>query len=297
MWVSDSSDDNLYAYNLGFISEATALSSNQIRLSWNAIAGANIYRVYRSTQANGVYTALTPVTGTTITDSGLSSSTKYYYQIAACTLNNNADSAGNSCSNRNAPYAKASATTMASAKILYEQQSQSYVASSVAHSQDLSSETIVDIGTEQVQIASDAQLKTAIPTSCFTTTYPDVTSETTLNWLQPTTDGSLLDNYQSYRWGEVVYGDWDVVIDYANDNQLCGFDNWRIPTAEQLQQLANNYTDFDKLQRAIPNLLPNLYWTTDSIDTNRALAFDFSTWQLLAAEKFKYQRVILIREK
>ena len=50
MWVTDYVDDKLYAYDFSFIDAVTAQSSNQIALSWDAIANASIYRVYRSTE-------------------------------------------------------------------------------------------------------------------------------------------------------------------------------------------------------------------------------------------------------
>ena len=119
MWVADSSSDRIYAYNFSFIEVVTAQSSTAIALSWDAIAGASIYRIYRSTEVNGVYTALEPVASPTTTDSDLNASTKYYYQIVACTLDNNSDSAGDSCSNRNHSSAQAIATTMPSDNATY----------------------------------------------------------------------------------------------------------------------------------------------------------------------------------
>ena len=119
MWVVDSSDDKIYAYNLGFISEVTALSSTQITLSLDAIAGVSIYRIYRSTEVDGVYTALNPVTGTSFTDSGLDASTKYYYQISACTLDSSILGSADSCSDRTLDLAQANATTMPSSDAEY----------------------------------------------------------------------------------------------------------------------------------------------------------------------------------
>ncbi len=54
-------------------------------LSWNAVAGASSYRIYRGTTPNGEGT--TPiavgVTGTTFVDTGLTNGTTYYYRVTA----------------------------------------------------------------------------------------------------------------------------------------------------------------------------------------------------------------------
>jgi fibronectin type 3 domain-containing protein/regulation of enolase protein 1 (concanavalin A-like superfamily) len=58
--------------------------STQIALSWTASTGATGYNVLRATNANGSYTTVaTGLTGTSYTDTGLSSGTTYYYAVTA----------------------------------------------------------------------------------------------------------------------------------------------------------------------------------------------------------------------
>lgn len=52
-------------------------------LSWTASAGASSYRVKRSTTSGGPYTVVGTVTGTTFTNSSLTSGTTYYYVVSA----------------------------------------------------------------------------------------------------------------------------------------------------------------------------------------------------------------------
>src|SRR5581483_6659388 len=63
---------------------ATATSTSQIDLSWTASSGATGYNVKRATISGGPYTTIsTGVTTTSYSDTGLDSSTVYYYVVTA----------------------------------------------------------------------------------------------------------------------------------------------------------------------------------------------------------------------
>lgn len=63
---------------------ATSVSSSQINLAWTPSSGAASYNVYRSTVSGGPYTIVAAgVTSTNFSDSGLTSSTAYFYVISA----------------------------------------------------------------------------------------------------------------------------------------------------------------------------------------------------------------------
>lgn len=64
---------------------ATAGSSSQIDLTWNATAGATEYNIYRSATADGNYAKVntTQVTGTSYSNTGLTASATYYYKVTA----------------------------------------------------------------------------------------------------------------------------------------------------------------------------------------------------------------------
>ena len=74
---------------------ATAVSTSQINLTWNAATNAATYTVQRSTTNGGPYAALaTGVTTTNYTDTGLTGGTTYYYMVSALNLvGGNANSA------------------------------------------------------------------------------------------------------------------------------------------------------------------------------------------------------------
>lgn len=63
---------------------ATAISGEEIDLSWTASAGANGYNIKRSLTSGGPYTTIAPnVAGTTFQDLGLTPNTTYYYVVSA----------------------------------------------------------------------------------------------------------------------------------------------------------------------------------------------------------------------
>lgn len=62
---------------------ASAQSSTSIRVSWNAVEGADNYIVYRAASAGGAYSEVGWTFNTYYTNTGLSSNTTYYYKVAA----------------------------------------------------------------------------------------------------------------------------------------------------------------------------------------------------------------------
>ncbi|MGN1442707.1 MAG: fibronectin type III domain-containing protein, partial [Acutalibacteraceae bacterium] len=64
----------------------TSGKSNYLKISWNAVSGASGYQIYRSTTGKtGSYTRITTVGSSTLSyaNTGLSSSTPYYYAVRA----------------------------------------------------------------------------------------------------------------------------------------------------------------------------------------------------------------------
>lgn len=62
---------------------AVSRSYNSIKLTWNKVAGAEQYEVYRSTTKTGTYTKVATVSKTTYTDKKLETNKKYYYKVVA----------------------------------------------------------------------------------------------------------------------------------------------------------------------------------------------------------------------
>ncbi|MDR3539367.1 MAG: cell wall-binding repeat-containing protein, partial [Desulfosporosinus sp.] len=62
---------------------ATAASSSQINLTWDAISGATSYYIFRATSSAGTYANIVAVTTTGYVDTVLPSGTTYYYKVQA----------------------------------------------------------------------------------------------------------------------------------------------------------------------------------------------------------------------
>jgi fibronectin type 3 domain-containing protein len=57
--------------------------TNAAKLSWNSVVGATSFKVYRSTSADGTYSAVKTLSDNTYTDTGLSPGTAYYYELTS----------------------------------------------------------------------------------------------------------------------------------------------------------------------------------------------------------------------
>jgi hypothetical protein len=53
-----------------------------VEITWNTVAGADEYRLYRAASSGGTYDLIGTVTGTFYLDEGLSPSTTYYYKVS-----------------------------------------------------------------------------------------------------------------------------------------------------------------------------------------------------------------------
>ena len=93
---------------------ATAVSANQIALTWSPALRATNYVVKCSTNSGGPYVALVPsVTFTNFSDTGLTGGTTYYYVIAAANDGGTTNSAEVNATTLTAPPAPASLTAIA----------------------------------------------------------------------------------------------------------------------------------------------------------------------------------------
>jgi hypothetical protein len=144
---------------------------------------------------------------------------------------------------------------------------------------------------------------------------------TGLTWEVKSDDGGIHDKDNTYRWGGktalgdgtwgAYYDDWDTLVDGSNNEGLCGFTDWRVPTIKELEGLvdAGSYNPaIDSgyfpntggflvflavclrfvlclgcqfLYRQFPELLPQL-WLSCAVSAFRTVRFvfwSFSDWR------------------
>lgn len=63
--------------------KAASASYSSIKVTWGSVAGANGYKLYRATSANGTYSLVTTTSSASYTNTGLTTGTTYYYKVRA----------------------------------------------------------------------------------------------------------------------------------------------------------------------------------------------------------------------
>ena len=88
--ATTSSPATLAASTPAFAASASAVSTNQINLTWNTVNNAASYTVERSLTNGGAYTVVASgLTATSYQDSGLAIGTMYYYVVVSVTASGN----------------------------------------------------------------------------------------------------------------------------------------------------------------------------------------------------------------
>lgn len=93
--------------------------------------------------------------------------------------------------------------------------------------------------------------------------------------------------------------DTQAFIQAVNDEKLCGFTNWRLPTRYELRGLVNYSKHNPAIDTAFfPNIQPDFYWSSDSVinDTTQAWAVDFNFGYTGSEYKTGHAHVMLVRD-
>jgi len=109
--------------------------------------------------------------------------------------------------------------------------------------------------------------------------------DTGLIWEKKTDGDGIHSRNSRYRWGGVGagssfradrYNDWDILVNGANGEALCGFNDWRVAYTGELHSLAYDYTRGTAVRNtAVTVYLPNLisrYWVVDGITSKPNMA-------------------------
>lgn len=95
---------------------------------------------------------------------------------------------------------------------------------------------------------------------------------TGLIWEVKTDDGGIHDKDITYRWGgitrqgnygtELYYDDWDDLVNGSNTENLCGFNDWRVPTTQELMSIVDNSRYYPSIDtNYFPNTMSSHFWS------------------------------------
>lgn len=94
-----------------------------------------------------------------------------------------------------------------------------------------------------------------------------------LTWELKTDDGGVHDKDNVYRWGGIgaektgviFFDDWNDLLNTANTEKLCGFDDWHVPTIEELKTLVTHTDKKPVIDTAtFPLTLTVPYWSVST---------------------------------
>jgi len=110
---------------------------------------------------------------------------------------------------------------------------------------------------------------------------------TGLVWEAKTTDGSIHDKTNTYRWGGVTrqgdygtefYDDWNALVNSSNSANFCGFNDWRVPNTQELMSIVDNSRTNPSIDiNYFPNTISSSFWSAspNASYTSRAWVVNF----------------------
>ena len=284
---------------------AAVASDTQVTLNWTPYSNNTIYNIYRSIDTScdldNYITACSSTAGALFSnvtsnfiDSELNNETTYYYWI---------ESYLNGATHRSDRYVEA---TPWQAKFIndtgiyiggdYSIGNNTGCSSNVSAPQDCqqgrdathNDDTDGHAGFSFTKLDSNGNDLAAEATDWFCVRD----NVTNLIWEVKTDDNSEYDRDKEYRWGGYTaigrsspdregdyYDDWNALINAANSDQLCGFDDWRVPNRKELRSIVNygnNHPSIDHYY--FPNTVSSRYWSASPLasEINYAQLISFS---------------------
>jgi|GEM_PF-6327492 len=130
---------------------------------------------------------------------------------------------------------------------------------------------------------------------------------TRLVWEVKTDDSGIHDKDHTYRWGGTThqgsnygtyFNDWDGLVNGTNNQILCGFNDWRLPTTQELMNLVdsssiNQFIDVDYF----PNNTSSYFWTASpyASSSNYAWSVNFNLGYSISEGRGALHHVRLVR--
>lgn len=110
---------------------------------------------------------------------------------------------------------------------------------------------------------------------------------TGLVWEVKTNDSGIHDKINTYQWGGLTaigrdhpnrlgeyYDSWNNLVQESNDNNFCGFSNWRVPNIKELSSIINkNIVNPAIDENFFPNTVSDWYWSSAPIAGDEDIAW------------------------
>ena len=106
---------------------------------------------------------------------------------------------------------------------------------------------------------------------------------TKLVWEAKTDDGGIHDKDNKYKWGGSTvlgsgygnyYTDWESLVNGSNNQSLCGYSNWRVPTVNELTGLINYGRHTPSIDTVyFPYTQPSYYWSSSPSSSSQNTAW------------------------
>ena len=325
--LEDSTETTVTIYPIALSTDfAATATSTQVTLTWIPYSIATTYSIYRSTDpncdptvANIATNCLAGAAFNTVSsgfvDIGLTNGITYYYWIEA-TLDGITQSTTDPISTT-LPTGILNDTGIYRG-VDYSSDKNSDCSSNINAPQDCHHGRDADSSTNDnsdghagfsfTKLDSNGNALTANATN-WSCVQDNVTG---LIWEVKTDDGGIHDKDNKYQWGGITaigyespnregpyYSDWDVLVNGANSNELCGFDDWRVPRREELSSIV----DYSRYSASIdldyfPNTISNAYWSASPYaihDSGYAWQVSFATGNDLPNGRFGVNYLRLVR--
>ena len=325
--LEDSTETTVTIYPIALSTDfAATATSTQVTLTWIPYSIATTYSIYRSTDpncdptvANIATNCLAGAAFNTVSsgfvDIGLTNGITYYYWIEA-TLDGITQSTADPISTT-LPTGILNDTGIYRG-VDYSSDKNSDCSSNINAPQDCHHGRDADSSTNDnsdghagfsfTKLDSNGNALTANATN-WSCVQDNVTG---LIWEVKTDDGGIHDKDNKYQWGGITaigyespnregtyYSDWDVLVNGANSNELCGFDDWRVPRREELSSIV----DYSRYSASIdldyfPNTISNAYWSASPYaihDSGYAWQVSFATGNDLPNGRFGVNYLRLVR--
>lgn len=137
------------------------------------------------------------------------------------------------------------------------------------------------------------------PTMSFAYGKSHSLSERDMNFVRDDAKGVVVDKHAARMYADgkpVAKRDFAQAKQYCEQLVYAGFDDWRLPSKDEMVSLLNNKRRDITVKRAFENVLPEIYWTSTVANHGRIWYIDFDLGRYSKRKPHDDHRVLCVRE-